>query len=93
MEVAADGPSALLAVQANPPDVVLLDHRLPKLDGWMVAKEIRPMHGKRPAARSAHTACGFWSTNERFSKICLLGSESSGALRAVLKAALKRFEA
>jgi hypothetical protein len=39
------------------------------------------------------TACGFWSTNVRFSKICLLGSEGSGALRAMLKAALKRFEA
>jgi PleD family two-component response regulator len=41
VEVAADGPSALRAVQASPPDVVLLDIGLPKMNGWLVAKRIR----------------------------------------------------
>src|SRR5690349_21459114 len=46
---AADGPSALRAVQVNQPDVVLLDIGLPKLDGWQVAKKIRePGALKRP---------------------------------------------
>jgi CheY-like chemotaxis protein len=47
--VAADGPSAVQAVQANPPDVVLLDLALPKMDGWQVAQQIRQnQDGKRP---------------------------------------------
>jgi two-component system CheB/CheR fusion protein len=41
VELAADGPSALRAMQANPPDVVLLDIGLPKMNGWQVAKYIR----------------------------------------------------
>jgi two-component system, OmpR family, response regulator len=41
VEVAADGPSAVQAVQASPPDVILLDIGLPKMDGWLVAKQIR----------------------------------------------------
>ena len=49
VEVTVDGPSAFRAVQASPPDVVLLDIGLPKMDGWLVAKQIRE-HGamKRP---------------------------------------------
>ena len=49
VEVAADGPSALRAVHASPPDVVLLDISLPKMDGWLVAKEIHEQSTwKRP---------------------------------------------
>jgi CheY-like chemotaxis protein len=48
VEVAADGPSAVQAVEANLPDVVLLDLGLPKMDGWEVAKQIRlHRYGKR----------------------------------------------
>jgi CheY-like chemotaxis protein len=49
VEVAADGPSAFRAVQASPPDVVLLDIGLPKTDGWVVARQIREQAAlKRP---------------------------------------------
>jgi CheY-like chemotaxis protein len=49
VEIAADGPSACRAVQASPPDVVLLDIGLPKMNGWEVAKQIRELCGwKRP---------------------------------------------
>jgi CheY-like chemotaxis protein len=34
VEVAAHGPSALQAVQANLSDVVLLDIAMPDMDGW-----------------------------------------------------------
>jgi CheY-like chemotaxis protein len=44
-EVASDGPSALRAVQASPPDVVLLDIGLPKMDGWEVARQIHEQTG------------------------------------------------
>jgi CheY-like chemotaxis protein len=43
VEVAADGPCAVRAVQASPPDVVLLDIGLPKMDGWVVAKQLREL--------------------------------------------------
>ncbi len=41
-ELAADGPSALAAIEANPPDVVLLDIGLPGwMDGWEVARRLQ----------------------------------------------------
>jgi PAS domain S-box-containing protein len=39
--VAFDGPSALKAAEANPPDVVLLDIGLPGMDGLEVARRLR----------------------------------------------------
>src|SRR5262249_17709979 len=48
VDVSTDGPSALQAVKAAEPDVVLLDLGLPKLDGWQVAQQIRQHRkGKR----------------------------------------------
>src|SRR5262249_9059428 len=38
---APDGPTALTTAQAFPPDVVLLDIGLPKMDGWEVARRLR----------------------------------------------------
>jgi CheY-like chemotaxis protein len=41
-EVAPDGPAALEAVEANTPDVVLLDIGLPGwMDGWQVASRLQ----------------------------------------------------
>jgi two-component system, OmpR family, response regulator len=49
VEVAPDGPAALDAVQARPPDVVLLDIGLPGLDGWEVSRRLPgDPAGKRP---------------------------------------------
>jgi CheY-like chemotaxis protein len=49
VEVAADGPSALQAVHAGPPEVVLLDIAMPKMDGWQVAEKIRHQNkGRTP---------------------------------------------
>jgi CheY-like chemotaxis protein len=42
VEVAPDGPAAVAAAQARPPDVVLLlDLGLPGLDGWEVARRLQ----------------------------------------------------
>jgi CheY-like chemotaxis protein len=41
VQVAPDGPAALRAAQASPPDVVLLDLALPGMDGWQVAQRLQ----------------------------------------------------
>lgn len=41
---AADGAQALVAVAADPPDVVLLDLRMPELDGVGVIQQLRGTH-------------------------------------------------
>jgi CheY-like chemotaxis protein len=49
VHIASDGPTAVEAVQARHPDVVLLDLGLPKMDGWQVAKQLRVhSNGKTP---------------------------------------------
>src|SRR3954463_8243901 len=49
VEVAPDGPSAVEAARDRPPDVMLLDLGLPKMDGWQVARRVQEQPGpKRP---------------------------------------------
>lgn len=38
---ATNGAEALAAVESDPPDVILLDMRMPVLDGWGFATELR----------------------------------------------------
>ena len=49
-EVAADGEAALKSVAARPPDLILLDVRLPGRDGLEIMREIRSLHAKVPIA-------------------------------------------
>lgn len=44
--VAGDGPTALQRAEDDPPDVVMLDIGIPKMDGWRVAKELRQRRTK-----------------------------------------------
>jgi CheY-like chemotaxis protein len=48
-----DGPSALKAVQAEWPDVVLLDIAMAGMDGYELAKRIRELADHRPCPRMA----------------------------------------
>ncbi len=45
VRLAHDGPAALQAVQAEPPEVVLLDIGLPGMDGYQVARRLRASRG------------------------------------------------
>ena len=55
---ASNGADALVVVEATPPDVILLDMRMPVLDGWGFAAELRERGHRIPivvmtAARDA----------------------------------------
>jgi two-component system, OmpR family, alkaline phosphatase synthesis response regulator PhoP len=41
VDVAGDGEAALQAIEANPPDLVILDVMMPKLNGFDVCRRIR----------------------------------------------------
>ena len=46
--LAADGGTALARIEAEKPDLVLLDVMMPVLDGWQVLEQISKMDGDRP---------------------------------------------
>ena len=53
-----DGPSALEAALANPPDVMLIDIGLPGMDGYEVARQVRQHEGLRRVILIALTGYG-----------------------------------
>jgi CheY-like chemotaxis protein len=58
VRVCYDGASALAAVQAELPDVCLLDLTMPGIDGLELAGRIRGQSGRRPMLLVATTALG-----------------------------------
>ncbi len=57
-ELAHDGPTALEAAIANPPDVVFLDIGLPGMNGFEVARRLRELDGPNRAVLVALTGYG-----------------------------------
>ncbi|MBK5305931.1 MAG: response regulator [Frankiaceae bacterium] len=41
VHIAEDGPAALLAISSIEPDLVVLDVRMPEMNGWQVLKALR----------------------------------------------------
>jgi two-component system CheB/CheR fusion protein len=58
VQVAHDGVAALQAAQTQPPDTVLLDLRLPGMDGYQVAEQLRRQAGMERARLVAITGYG-----------------------------------
>lgn len=48
VETAADGGQGLEAVARRLPDLILLDMKMPVLDGWGFARELRARHDRHP---------------------------------------------
>jgi CheY-like chemotaxis protein len=63
VRTAARGGEALAKVEAHPPDVNLLDVRMPVLDGWEFARQLRG-HAVRPpiAVMTAAASSRAWGT-------------------------------
>jgi DNA-binding response OmpR family regulator len=57
--VALDSPTALQIADNYPPDVVLLDIGMPKMDGWQVAKALRQRRTKPRPLIIAITGYGY----------------------------------
>jgi CheY-like chemotaxis protein len=56
--VAYEASAALQEASATPPDVVLLDIGLPKMDGWELARRLRQLPGMAKALLVALTGYG-----------------------------------
>lgn len=63
IEVAADGEQALARFQARPPDLILMDINMPRLDGYATARQIRALDPRVPII--ALTAKAFQDDVER----------------------------
>jgi CheY-like chemotaxis protein len=88
VEVAADGPAALHAVQAHPPDTVLVDVGLPGMDGYQVAQQLRCQPGLERTTLVALTEhgdeeAGRWPETVGFDHL-LTKPVDSGALQEVI---------
>ena len=63
IEVAADGEQAVARFQAHPPDLILMDINMPRLDGYGAARQIRALDPRVPII--ALTANAFQEDEER----------------------------
>jgi CheY-like chemotaxis protein len=61
VRVAGDGPAALAAAQADPPEMVVLDLGMPGLDGFEVARRLRALPGTQGSLLVAMTG---WAQEE-----------------------------
>jgi CheY-like chemotaxis protein len=93
VEVAADGPTALWVVGLWQPDVVLLDIRLPKMNGWVVAKQIRELRTEKGPFLIAITGYGMEADRVRSQEAGIDLHLVKPVDADVLNSVLKRFQA
>ena len=60
VEVAEEGRSALAAIDARPPDAVVLDLNMPGVSGWQVIDQLKEHRAPRPSSR-----CRAWARRSR----------------------------
>ena len=62
---AADGPAGIEAARAAHPDVIVLDMRLPRVDGWEVARRLKADEATRGIGLIAVTGHGTGEARQR----------------------------
>lgn len=92
VEIAVDGPSALAAIGAYQPDVVLLDIGLPGMNGYEVAKQLSRPRSVLAPLLIAITGYGSESERSRSSESGIHLHMVKPVDLAHLKAVLKRFQ-
>jgi CheY-like chemotaxis protein len=89
IRVARNGQAALQMAQADPPDVLLLEIRLPGMNGWEVARRLQEQATKKKPFCIAFTTCGTEADRRRSEKagidLHLVKPEAPGYLRTVLR--------
>jgi CheY-like chemotaxis protein len=89
VQVARDGPSALRMAQADPPDVLVLEIRLPGLNGWEVTRRVREQASpKKPfciAVTTCDTAADRRRSEEAGIDLHLVKPVDTRSLRGVLR--------
>jgi CheY-like chemotaxis protein len=93
VQVARSGPAALHLAQADSPDVVLLEIRLPGMDGWEVVRRLQDQPTEKRPLCIALTSCGTAADRRRSEEagidLHLVKPAAPGFLRKVLR----RFQA
>jgi len=88
VEAVSDGREALAAVDRNPPAVMLLDMRMPVLDGWTVAQRLRERRHRVPivvmtGVEDAPECCAAVHADAYLSKPFVLSELLSAVAQAV----------
>jgi CheY-like chemotaxis protein len=89
VRVARDALSALRLAWVEPPDVVILEVRLPGMDGWELARRLQePVAGKRPfciACTGCYTPADRRRSAEAGIDLHLVKPVEPGRLRSLLR--------
>ena len=89
VHVARNGPSALRLAQSDPPDLVILEIRLPGVDGWEVARRVLGQAADKKPSCIAITSCGTEADRRRSKEagidLHLLKPVDTRYLRTILK--------
>ena len=89
VQVARNGQAALQMALADPPDAVLLEIRLPGMDGWELARRLQEQATKKKPFCIAFTTCGTEADRRRSKEagihLHLVKPVAPGSLRTVLR--------